>query len=336
MGIVCIKHTTMNLKMKLFLLLVLLVCSSWGFFSHRLINRLAVFTLPTDMMGFYKAHIEFIEQAAVNPDRRRYAVKGEAECHFIDLDHYPLREGKMPIQQMDWEEAVCLFGEDSLREHGILPWNLMKVYFRLRSAFAASDPDKILRISADLGHYVGDANVPLHTTSNYDGQKTGQHGLHGFWESRLPELFFTDYDLLTGQAEFVPDVQARIWHDILSGHQLVDSVLQVERSLFLAQGPVKFSYETRGRMTARVVSAEYAEAYHRLLRGMVERRMRNSVKTAGDLWYTAWVEAGQPDLDRFRSWRPDPAELERRRKELEGWKERYLLPRNHESESSEP
>ncbi|MFM7195396.1 MAG: zinc dependent phospholipase C family protein [Bacteroidota bacterium] len=326
----------MHHKMKLVLPVLLLICSGWGFFSHRLINRIAVFTLPAEMIGFYKSHIEFIEQSAVNPDRRRYAVKGEAECHFIDLDHYPDREGRLPIHRMDWEEAVCVFGEDSLRAHGILPWNLLKAYYRLRAAFTASDPDKILRISADLGHYVGDANVPLHTTSNYDGQKTGQHGLHGFWESRLPELFSGNYDLLTGQAEYVPDVQARIWRDILSGHQLVDSVLTLERNLFREHGAVKFSYETRGKMTARVVSKEYAGDYHRSLQGMVDRRMRSSIKTAGDLWYTAWVEAGQPDLDRFRFWRPDPTELARRKQELEGWKERFLQPRTHEAEEGSP
>ena len=319
-------------NLKPFLFLILICSSGWGFYSHRLINRHAVFTLPSDLMGFYKANLEFIQESAVNPDRRRYAVKGEAECHFIDLDHYPDRAGEMPVSRMDWEEAVCVFGQDSLEAHGILPWNLMRTYLKLRSAFIERNPERILRVSADLGHYVGDANVPLHTTSNYDGQKTGQHGLHAFWESRLPELYCGGYDLLSGQASYIEDVYASIWKDILRGHSMVDSVVVLERQLFGRQGALKFSYETRGRITARVVSAAYAEAYHNVLQGMVERQLRNSVKTTGDLWYTAWVEAGQPDLSGLETYRPGPSEVEERRQEITRWKERYFNPRSHESE----
>jgi len=61
---------------------------SWGFFAHKQINRIAVFTLPTELIGFYKDNIEFITEHAVDPDKRRYAVTGEAERHFIDLDRY--------------------------------------------------------------------------------------------------------------------------------------------------------------------------------------------------------------------------------------------------------
>jgi len=32
---------------------------------------------------------------------------------------------------------------------------------------------------------------------------------------------------------------------------------------------------------------------------MVERQMRRAVKTLGSLWYTAWVNAGQPDLSKI-------------------------------------
>ncbi|MGC6428813.1 MAG: hypothetical protein ACON4Y_05945 [Flavobacteriales bacterium] len=54
--------------------------------------------------------------------------------------------------------------------------------------------EQILFICSDLGHYIADANVPLHTTINYDGQLTGQKGIHAFWESRLPELFSSEYN----------------------------------------------------------------------------------------------------------------------------------------------
>ena len=49
----------------------------------------------------------------------------------------------------------------------------------------------------------------------------------------------------------------------------------------------------------KVYSKEYTEAYDKLLDGMVERRMREAIITIGSLWYTAWVNAGKPDLQRF-------------------------------------
>ncbi len=60
----------------------------WGFWAHQRINRLAVFTLPPEMIVLYKAHIDYITEHAVDPDMRRYAVDGEAERHFIAIDHY--------------------------------------------------------------------------------------------------------------------------------------------------------------------------------------------------------------------------------------------------------
>ena len=47
----------------------------------------------------------------------------------------------------------------------------------------------------------------------------------------------------------------------------------------------------------KVHSTAYAQAYHTLLDGQVERQMRASVKMVGDFWLTCWVDAGQPDLD---------------------------------------
>ena len=76
-----------------FLLLLILVLfqsansdEDWGFWGHRKINRMAVFTLPPDLIIFYKKHIEFITDHAVDPDKRRYASKHEAVRHYIDLD----------------------------------------------------------------------------------------------------------------------------------------------------------------------------------------------------------------------------------------------------------
>lgn len=303
----------------------------WGFYAHKKINRLAVFTLPTELMGFYKAHIEFLTEHAVDPDLRRYALKEEAARHYIDIDHY----GQEPFKNVPrpWKEAVAKFTEDTLQEYGIVPWHVEEMYYRLVRAFERHDLPGILKTSADLGHYIGDAHVPLHTTENYNGQLTDQHGIHGFWESRLPELYAQDYDFFTGKAQFIPTPLDHIWRAVEASHAAVDSVLAFEREL-TATFPTdaKYAFEERGNTVVKTYSRDFSAEYHHKLDGMVERRMRAAIITVGSFWYSAWLEAGKPTLD--ESAEPmdlEALEAERRSLEAESAK-KNLRGHGHEDE----
>ncbi len=270
----------------------------WGFYAHSLINRMAVYSLPEELIGFYKTEIQFITEKAVNPDRRRYAVKGEAEKHFIDLDNYG--DSALQILPIYWQEAVEKFSEDTLRAKGIGPWSTYLTFINLTQAFSEKNLPAILRLSADLGHYLGDLNVPLHTTKNYNGQLTNQVGIHGFWESRVPELQAKDYALWVGKASYVEKPQQAIWDAVASTHSQVDSVLKIERELTKSfPSDQKYSYEERNGLTVRVYSREFTEAYAEALDDQIQRQMKKSIKMIADFWYTAWINAGQPDLSRL-------------------------------------
>ncbi len=310
-----------------------LITSFWGFYAHHKINRLAVFTLPPEMIGFYKKNIEFITEAAVNPDRRRFVMPEEAPRHYIDIDHF----GDSGIYTMPrfWNDAVKKYGEDTLTAYGILPWHINRMYYRLKDAFLVKDPEAILRISAELGHYLADAHVPLHTTENHNGQLTGQEGIHAFWESRLPELFSDNYDFFVGRATYITNTQLEVWKAIESAHLAMDSVLIFERNLSIKWDEKKISFETKGKQTIKVYSQPYSKAYHTLLSGMVERQMRGSIKMIGDFWYTAWVDAGQPDLKLLINYKPTEAELKKNRLELEQWKLQTIKSREHENSNVE-
>lgn len=271
-------------------------CSSWGFFGHRTINRLAVFTLPEDLLLFYKMHIDYLTDHAVDADKRRYSDPEEACRHYVDLDYY---ETTAPVDTVPkyWKEAVAKYTEDTLNAYGIVPWHINLLKYKLTEAFKEKNRAKILRISADIGHYVGDAHVPLHATMNYNGQLTNQHGIHGLWESRLPELFSSGYDFFTGRAGYIDNVQLAAWAASESSFAAKDSVLDFERKLSAAFGPDrKYTNEYRGQTQVKTYSAEYARAYHTMLGNQVERRMQASILMVGSVWYTAWVDAGQPDL----------------------------------------
>ncbi len=347
---------------------------TWGFFGHRWINRMAVFTLPSDLIGVYKQNLEFVTEHAVDPDKRRYATKHEAVRHYIDIDKwgvYPfdsvprkwtdalaqqiqiicitnesdstvvfdaskiywgrkdlfkdeayrslrlftLRQVLPQYYEDEWRVSAdtvrqyisdincgpCteLVMEEHFSEHGILPYHLLTMQRRLTRAFEDKNIAKIMRTSAEMGHYIGDAHVPLHTTVNYNGQLTNQLGIHAFWESRIPELFAKDeYDFWVGQAEYIDDPAQFFWDVVLKSHSYLDEVLNQEKRLSEELGQDElYSFDDRLGRTIRTQSRSFSEAYQNSMDGMVEERMRESVHALGSLWYTAWVDAGQPNLD---------------------------------------
>ncbi|MCP3933399.1 MAG: hypothetical protein GY705_30385 [Bacteroidetes bacterium] len=347
---------------------------------------MAVFTLPPEMIVFYKKHIEYITEHAVDPDKRRYATKHEGVRHFIDIDHW----GEYPFPDLprDWVEALMkytdvyvvnedndtlhilgnevmewgekelilkssslqsdsignllsksayktffkqhfmpqyyedvwrvscdslqklmeekglfsnctdAFALDRFSEYGIVPYYLNTMHYRLVRAFKEKDVKRILRLSAEYGHYIGDASTPLHTTENYNGQLSGQVGIHAFWESRIPELFADDsYDFFVGKAEYIDQTKNYFWDIVLESHAMVDSVLAIEKALRNSfPSDKQYCYEERLGRTIRTQCQDFAAAYEAQLQGQVEQRMRDAILSIGSAWLTAWVDAGQPDL----------------------------------------
>lgn len=267
----------------------------WGFSPHKLINRQAIFTLPPSMIIFYKHYMHVISEGAVKADRRRYAVPEEGARHYIDIDYYG------PEVPRYWDELVRIYPKDSIESHGILPWHLAMVKLQLTKAFKEDNIKRILSISSDAGHYLADAHVPLHTTSNYNGQSTGQHGIHGFWETRIPELFYGEFDLWVGPANYQSNWSNTVWDILKDSHRAVDSVLYYERNLTNTfPNDKKYAYEVRLSRLVKVYSEDFSKAYHKALGNQVERRLRAAIRAVGDFWYTCWVDAGQPDLSRLK------------------------------------
>jgi len=277
---------------------MLLFCSSWGFYAHYRINRLAVYLLPKAMAGFYKSNISFITEHAVSADRRRYVDSAEIPRHYFDADHY----GKDPFHTVPqkWNDAAKKYSTDTLLKYGTLPWTIQQNYYRLVKAFKNHDTSAILNTSAYLAHYVADACVPLHLTQNHDGQLSGQAGVHALWESRLPEQFSQQYSCYAGKARYIENPLWQAFILCRASFKGADSVLRTERQLnktFPANK--KYTVVTRGKRKLKDYSPAYCKTYHRALQGMVQRRMRIAILNTASFWYSAWVDAGQPDLDKL-------------------------------------
>lgn len=321
--------------MKKILLLTIIILSSlksfcWGFYGHRKINYHAVFLLPPEMMVLFKPQIEFLSDHAVDPDKRRYAVPEEGPRHYIDIDRY----GNYPYPDLPrkWEDAVAKYSEDTLNTYGIVPWWLQTMLYRLTNAFKEKNQVKILRYAAEIGHYIADAHVPLHANSNHNGQFSGQKGIHGFWESRVPELLAEkEWDFFIGKAEYIKNPADFIWKRVLESAAAADTVLQIEKELTTSfPQDQKFSFEERNGITIRQYSSAFSKAYDAQLKGMIERRMRQSIYATASFWYTAWVNAGQPDLKKLNNREFTIEELKEFDALNNSWKNASIKGREHE------
>jgi len=320
---------------KIFLLFCLLAistqCFCWGFYAHKKINYYAVFLLPPQMLLFYKPHIDFITEHATDPDKRRYAVASEGARHYIDIDHY----GKYPFEELphQWKDAVEKFGEDTLVTYGIVPWHIPTMLARLTKAFKEKNFSSILKISTEIGHYIADAHVPLHASENHNGQLTDQKGIHAFWESRVPELLAEKkFDFFIGKAQYIKEPEKFIWERVLESANAADSVLKFEKKLSMQfPGDKKFAFEKRNNTVIKQYSSDYTIAYDKMLNGMIERRMRQSIFAIASFWYTAWINAGQPDLSSLSKNTFSENDLKEFEKLNEDWKNNKAVKgREHE------
>ena len=272
---------------------------TWGFFAHYKINKMAVYTLPESMNTFFLNHIQLLEDKAVNADKRKFTIKGEAPRHFIDIDAYSV-DSPFAVMPQQWDEAVAKFSEDTLIKYGILPWHINKQYYVLVESLKEHNIERSINLLSDLGHYIADAHVPLHTTLNYDGQLTDQKGIHAFWESRLPELFVDNYDFFLPKVKYQENILTYIWSIIENSYSAKDSVLLFEAQLNSEfSSDKKYSFEEKGQGDKKVYSKDYSLAYHYMLDNMVERQMRSSILAIGSVWYSAWIDAGQPDMSEW-------------------------------------
>jgi len=273
---------------------------SWGIVGHERINKAAVMALPHPLQVFFYNHIDFITQEASVPDIRKYALsyKDEGPRHYFDMENF----GPADSYPQTLEEAKKKYDAKFLSDNGILPWYIEDMMAKLTKAFKDKNRAEILFLAADLGHYIGDAHMPLHTSANHDGQLSDQKGIHSLWESRLPELFAKNYKLNVPYAHHYDDVHKAIWDMINDTHSLAQPLLDIDKKLRTATPENQvFKMDADGKVlkskyNTAVFADEYAKKLHDQLNGMVESQMKKAIEATASFWYTAWVDAGKPDL----------------------------------------
>jgi hypothetical protein len=271
----------------------------WGFWAHKQIHRQAVYLMPTPTADFFRANVAELVEHSVDPDNRRRIDPNEGATHYIDLDRY----GQPPFTTLprNYTDAVKKFGADSVKNNGTVPWRIAAFADSLKEAFKARDKRKILFFAANVGHYVADCNVPLHATENYDGQLTNQKGIHARWESVVPEKFMTPFETsyaANAGVYYIADRVAESFKWSLESFELCREVLAADKNAVQSVPPDKLIIKTKSENGKErdEYAAEYYALYKKELGNMVETRFNQCVQRVAAVWYSAWIDAGQPDL----------------------------------------
>ncbi|HKY32511.1 MAG TPA: S1/P1 nuclease [Candidatus Polarisedimenticolia bacterium] len=256
----------------------------WGYVGHRIVAESAAAALPAPLGAFYSGAARRLSAASIEPDSVLRDRDGEQESanHFLNLDLLgaPPFDG-IPAGE---KEALLSFGRDRLQRAGRLPWRVAELHDRLREAFAARDWKEAVRLSGWLSHYVADAHQPLHSTSNHDGQKTGNAGIHAAFESDMIDRGRAVYRGRAAlPAGFGPrriEDPARFVLQVLAGsHGQVEAVLKAD---------------SKAVLLVKKQGKEYLASLEALAGEMAGRQLQQAAAASASLWHSAWVQAGRP------------------------------------------
>ena len=275
---------------------------AWGNEGHRLINRLAVSTMPASVPAFLRseAAVNEIEYLGPEPDRWRSAAESELSAaqapeHFIDLEPADAL-GSLPRRRLDFEAKVFAAGQRP-EKIGLQPWEATEVWERLKAALreyrrlaAARQDTRPVEAAAIfyagwLGHYVGDGSQPLHTTIQYNGWTgpnpngyTTGHQIH--WQFEGPFVAANLHE---------PEVRAKMTEPKALEGDPFDSYVAYLRHTATYVEKV-YQLEKAGGF----VGAGTAES-----REFTAERLAAGASMLRDMIYTAWLESAKPVPDPY-------------------------------------
>jgi hypothetical protein len=259
---------------------------AWGFDAHKFIVSRAIDMLPEQIRPFFEANRAFIVERAIDPDLwRNVGFTQELPNHFLDMDAY----GPHPFTELprEYDAALKKFGPDTLDRNGRLPWRTAEMAGRLIRAFQALNKqgpyarNDIMLFSAIIGHYVADANVPLHAVLNYDGQLTGQHGVHYRFEGDLFVRYQNQLSIEPAPLKSIQNERDFIFDTLLESYQLASAVLAADKEAIGDQN---------------VYDDRYYVAFFMKTKPILEKRLSDSISAVASVIASAWVQAGRPAL----------------------------------------
>jgi hypothetical protein len=260
-------------------IILVFLFAGWGSVGHKIINQSIYQSFPSSM-HFTPSWSTFLAMHGSDPDNRKNSDPTESPRHIINIDNYPEFMANGFINR-NYDSVVALHGSSWVIKQGIVPWAIIRWEDSLKRAFQQRNWNMAMQLSADLGHYVGDAHQPLHITANYDGRATNQSGVHSRYESDLVGRYQSSIYYSNDSASYITDMSNYVFDFLYLDYKYVDSVLYGD-SVATAFADTN----------AGVV---YLQKYWDICGKFTLQLMKNASKSTADLIYTAWVDAGSPD-----------------------------------------
>jgi len=259
---------------------LLILLSGWGFTGHSKISSRLHETLGHKIAGF-DAWIPWINEHSSDPDFRKSWIASEPPRHYIDIDNYSEFKTAGMIN-CNYDTLVARYGLAFVLEQGILPWATRTTFDSLRFYFENKDWGNAIRMASDLNHYVGDGHMPLHVTQNYNGQDTGNKGIHLRYESKMIMQYSASISGEIKPAEYIQNVDSFVFDYLYRSNRLCDSIFKADH---IAQ-----------RVAGNTDSSAYLVSLWGNTCQLTQSLFSESTYALGSLIYTAWVMAGSPSI----------------------------------------
>jgi len=260
---------------------------AWGFAAHRYIMRRAIEILPPELKPFFDRFHEEVTVRTTDPDTWRNVGWEDDPNHFVDFGDPVLGPYPFVAFPREYGAAIEKFGMRELRRLGLLPWRAAEEFGNLRRAFEGfgkqapyATSDAIL-FAGVASHYFQDAHQPFHATDNYDGQLTGNSGIHARFERDLIERFESRLTVTPARPKAIANPRDFVFDVLLSSHQLVEPILMADRNAIAG----KEAYD-----------AEYYDKFLAGVRPILEQQLAASVTATAGMIMGAWEQAGKPVL----------------------------------------
>ena len=263
----------------LLLFLAALPLFSWGDKGHRAIVTLSLTTLPPGARAWYRGQEAFLRNHASDPDHWKQDRK-EGPRHFLDCEAY----GGPADVPHDQDAARTQLGAAFYR-NGTVPWIIQDRWRDLVAAFRSGDPERVAFATSILSHYVADLHVPLHATADFDGQATGQRGVHSRWETGLVGRFVQEDTLTAPLATADVHILDRPWDWLAASYALVPRLLADDR-IADRTSPTEARGVRRGPAYWRIFWADQGPT--------VKGQLEHAAAHLGDAVLSAWIAAGNP------------------------------------------
>lgn len=254
---------------------------SWGSNTHKFINKNSVMHLPPTMQRFIDS-VAYLEKHSTDPDTRRNnndtAFYSEQYRHYIDIDDYPNFK-QLP---KNLQTVIQTYGWKRVKENGVVFWATQWVMDSLTAQLKRNDWVNAFQTAADLGHYVADAHQPLHVAMNYNGQLSGNYGIHSRYETTMMNANLASIIVTKDSVHYISDPASYIFDYLIDANAYVDSVIAADR----------FAAPPSGYNGSGSLPADYYTKLWTASQGYTTELVKKSTVALANLWYTAYVNAG--------------------------------------------